>query len=163
MRPRTRNFATPARGCFNAMTVVNTIGFTKKTLRDFIGLLKSAQVGTLVDVRLRNTSQLAGWSKYPDFAYLLEEGFGIRYEHHPALAPTAELLDQYKKDLDWAKYDMNFTRLLAARNPEAECLTLLSRGTICLLCTEATAERCHRRIVAEYIAAISPGVEIKHL
>ena len=80
---------------------VFTIGFTKKSLKQFIELLKSVGVQTIIDVRLRNTSQLAGWSKYPDFAYLLEAGFGIGYEHHPEFAPTDALLDTYKKEGDW--------------------------------------------------------------
>jgi uncharacterized protein (DUF488 family) len=145
------------------MRVVCTIGFTKKTLERFVTLLRAAHVATVVDVRLRNTSQLAGWSKYPDLPFLLKEGFGIGYEHHPGLAPTAELLDRYKKDHDWALYEMDFKQLIEDRRPAAECRQLLDSGTICLLCTETTADRCHRRLVAEYMQQLDTGVEIRHL
>ena len=145
------------------MATVNTIGFTKKTLRDFVGLLRSAGVATLVDVRLRNTSQLAGWSKYPDFAFMLDEGFGIKYEHHLQLAPTAEMLDRYKKDRDWPAYEAEFNRLLATRKLDDECRTLMAGKGICLLCTEPTPERCHRRLVAEYMARLDSGLDIRHL
>jgi uncharacterized protein (DUF488 family) len=145
------------------MTTIFTIGFTKKSLRDFVETLRRAGVKRVVDVRLRNTSQLAGWSKQPDFAYLLEEGFGLAYEHHPELAPTDELLDAYKKDHDWARYEARFNKLLADRGPEAEARELLKKDSICLLCAEPSADKCHRRMVAEYLQSLAPETEVKHL
>ncbi len=145
------------------MATIYTIGFTKKTLREFIESLRGAGVRRVIDVRLRNTSQLAGWSKYPDFAYLLEEGFDIAYEHHPEFAPTGEMLEAYKKNRDWQWYEQEFNRLLARRHPEAEGHALIAQVGICLLCTEPTPDKCHRRLVAEYLAGLQPGVEIKHL
>jgi uncharacterized protein (DUF488 family) len=143
--------------------MIYTIGFTKKSLKDFIDALRGARVRAVIDVRLRNTSQLAGWSKYPDFAFLLEEGFHIRYEHHPQFAPTAELLDAYKKSGDWQWYETEFKRLLAVRNPESEGRALMAADRICLLCAEPEPDRCHRRLVAEYLMNLAPGVEVKHL
>jgi uncharacterized protein (DUF488 family) len=145
------------------LTKIFTIGFTKKSLQQFIELLRRSAVHSVIDVRLRNTSQLAGWSKYPDFAYLLEEGFGVAYEHHPEFAPTDELLDAYKENQDWPVYEEAFRRLLATRNPETEAHELLQKESICLLCTEPTADKCHRRLVAEYLASLEPEVEIEHL
>jgi len=145
------------------MTKIHTIGFTKKSLRQFIDLLRRAGVNTVIDVRLRNTSQLAGWSKYPDFAYLLEAGFDIAYEHHPEFAPTDELLDGYKQNRDWQAYEDEFRQLLNARNPEVGSRALLQKDNLCLLCTEPTADKCHRRLVAEYLAGLQPGSEIEHL
>jgi uncharacterized protein (DUF488 family) len=145
------------------MAVIFTIGFTKKSLRDFIGILRRAGVKRVVDVRLRNTSQLAGWSKQPDFAYLLEEGFRIAYEHHPEFAPTDELLDAYKKDRDWARYEEQFNQLLAERRPETEARELLNKDSVCLLCAEPKADKCHRRMVAEYLRSLAPETEVKHL
>jgi uncharacterized protein (DUF488 family) len=145
------------------MAIIYTIGFTKKSLRDFIETLRRAGVKRVVDVRLRNTSQLAGWSKQPDFAYLLEEGFGIAYEHHPEFAPTDELLDAYKQDRDWPRYEERFNQLLERRRPEAEARELLGKDSICLLCAEPKADKCHRRMVAEYLQARAPGIEVRHL
>ena len=145
------------------MAIIYTIGFTKKSLRDFVETLRREGVKRVVDVRLRNTSQLAGWSKQPDFAYLLEEGFRIAYEHRPEFAPTDELLDAYKRDRDWARYEERFNQLLAERRPEAEARELLKKDSICLLCAEPAANKCHRRMVAEYMQSLAPDTEVKHL
>ncbi|MGH9802111.1 MAG: DUF488 family protein, N3 subclade [Blastocatellia bacterium] len=145
------------------MATVFTIGFTKKSLREFVETLRAAGVRRVVDVRLRNTSQLAGWSKQPDFGFLLEEGFGIAYEHRPEFAPSDEILDAYKKGSDWSGYEEKFNRLLEERKPEKESRELLAKEAICLLCAEPTAEHCHRRLVAEYLRKLSPKIEIKHL
>jgi uncharacterized protein (DUF488 family) len=146
------------------MPVVHTIGFTKKSLEQFIGLVRSAGNERVIDVRLRNTSQLAGWSKYPDFAYLLREGFGLDYEHKPEFAPTDELLDRYKKDKDWQSYESDFSRLLQTRNPVDAARSIISGKAACLLCTEPEADKCHRRLVAEYLARVGGrDVVIKHL
>ncbi|HWX40033.1 MAG TPA: DUF488 domain-containing protein [Blastocatellia bacterium] len=145
------------------MPTIYTIGFTKKSLREFIGLLRGAGVRTVADIRLRNTSQLAGWSKQPDFAFLLSEGFGIAYEHHPEFAPTAELLDGYKRTRDWPVLETSFRSLLADRAPESDGRALLAKEGACLLCTETTADKCHRRLVAEYLASLAPDLRIVHL
>ena len=145
------------------MAHIFTIGFTKKSLKEFIELLKNAGVQTLIDIRLRNTSQLAGWSKYPDFAYLLETGFGIRYEHHPEFAPTDELLDTYKKAGDWQWYEEKFNHLLVSRELTEAGQTLLEKDNICLLCAEPTADKCHRRLVADYLASLKTESTITHL
>ena len=145
------------------MPTIFTIGFTKKSLRDFVETLRRAGVRRVIDVRLRNTSQLAGWSKQPDFAFLLEAGFGIAYEHHPEFAPTDDLLDAYKKDHDWLRYEELFNQLIAERRPEAEARDLLSKDSICLLCTEPQADKCHRRLVANYLQSLATEFEVKHL
>ncbi|HMV47443.1 MAG TPA: DUF488 domain-containing protein [Blastocatellia bacterium] len=145
------------------MTTVFTIGFTKKSLRQFIETLRAAGVRRVVDVRLRNTSQLAGWTKLPDFAYLLEEGFSIAYEHRPEFAPSDEILDKYKSGADWTGYEDAFNRLLRERQPKQQARELLAKEAICLLCAEPTPDKCHRRLVAEYLRELAPGIEIKHL
>ena len=145
------------------MATIYTIGFTKKSLQEFIGLLRGAGVRTVADIRLRNTSQLAGWSKQPDFAFLLSDGFGIAYQHRPEFAPTAELLDSYKKTRDWPVMETSFRSLLAERSPEAEGRALIAREGTCLLCTETTADKCHRRLVAEYLVGLNPELRIVHL
>jgi len=140
-----------------------TIGFTKKTAREFFTALREAGVRRVVDVRLSNASQLAGFTKKGDLAYFLREIGGIDYVHRPDLAPTDEILAAYKKKaIDWAGYERQFNALLAARRIEA----LVSPGEMdgaCLLCSEPTAAQCHRRLVAEYIQHIWPGVIITHL
>ena len=110
----------------------------------------------VIDIRLRNTSQLAGFAKRDDLAFLLREGFGIEYHHRPELAPTGEILDAYKADGDWPAYERAFRPLLAERDAVAIGRELLARyQRPCLLCAEPTADHCHRRLVAEWWAAES--------
>jgi uncharacterized protein (DUF488 family) len=145
------------------MTTIHTIGFTKKPLRHFIELLQTAQVDVLIDIRLRNTSQLAGWAKRDDLAYVLEL-VNIAYEHQPDLAPTAEILDGYRKDGDWSTYMRRFRPLLRARDAQSLGEALLTRYQApCLLCSEATPEQCHRRLVAEFWQESIPTIQINHL
>jgi uncharacterized protein (DUF488 family) len=148
------------------MPTIYTIGYTKQTLERFIHLLREAGVEAIIDVRLRNTSQLAGFAKRDDLAFLLGEGFGLAYEHHPELAPTPEILDAYKADGDWPAYERAFRPLLAERDAEALGRELLERfERPCLLCAEPTPEQCHRRLVAEWWAEkLDPdGIEVVHL
>lgn len=142
---------------------LHTIGFTQKSLRRFAELLQDAGVDAIIDIRLRNTGQLAGYAKRDDLAYVLEL-LGIGYEHRPELAPTTEILNTYRKDKDWARYVRHFRPLIADRSIETVATDVLSRyRNPCLLCSEATPEQCHRRLVAEYWQKHIPGLEIVHL
>jgi len=146
------------------MPTIFTIGFQRKSLAEFIGLLRQAGVDAVIDIRLRNTSQLAGYSKKDDLAFLLREGFGMAYEHHPDLAPSDDILDTYRQDKDWAAYEARFQPLLVERQAEEKGRDILSRHrSPCLLCAEPTADRCHRRLVAEYWAGHIPDLTIVHL
>ena len=146
------------------MPVIYTIGYTKKTLEQFIGLLKEAGVAAVIDIRLRNTSQLAGFAKRDDLSFLLREGFQIEYEHHPELAPTPEILDAYKADGDWASCERSFLPLMVERDAVAVGRQVLTEyQSPCLLCAEPTADHCHRRLVAEWWAKHLPGVKVVHL
>jgi len=143
---------------------VYTIGYKGKSLQDFINQLRAAGVDAVIDIRLRNTSHLAGFTKRDDLAFLLQEGFGIAYEHHPELAPTPEIREAYLADKDWAAYEAQFLPLLHERHAEAVGQDILARfRSPCLLCAEPTAEHCHRRLVAEHWAAHLPGVTVVHL
>jgi uncharacterized protein (DUF488 family) len=141
-----------------------TIGYQRKPLSAFIGQLREAGVDAVIDVRLRNTSHLAGYTKRDDLAFLLREGFGIAYEHHPELAPTPDILGAYHEDHDWAAYESRFLPLLAERAAEAVGREVMAcYRAPCLLCAEPTADRCHRRLVAEYWAGRIQGLTIVHL
>jgi uncharacterized protein (DUF488 family) len=146
------------------MPTIYTIGFRRKPLSEFIAALRHAGVDAVIDVRLRNTSQLAGYTKRDDLAFLLREGFDVAYEHHPELAPTPEILDAYRQDEGWDAYVAQFRPLLAERQAEAVGREIVARyHAPCLLCAEPTAERCHRRLVAEHWAAHLPHLTIVHL
>ncbi len=140
-----------------------TIGFTRKSAEQFFTRLKQPGLMRLVDVRLNNVSQLAGFAKKNDLRFFLREICGIDYLHFTELAPTQDILDAYKKaGGDWPVYEGQFLALMAARRVEETVdKDLLAGG--CLLCSEATPEHCHRRLVAEYLREKWGGVEIEHL
>lgn len=143
---------------------IYTIGFTQTTAEHFFRRLISAGVGRLLDVRLNNTSQLAGFAKAKDLPYLLRELVGATYEHQPLLAPTQQLLDDYKKQKgDWAIYEAGFLALMEGRRIDQVLSPADFGRRTALLCSEATAEFCHRRLVVEFLAARWPGVQAKHL
>lgn len=145
------------------MTTLYTIGFTKTTARGFFGRLREAGITTLLDVRLNNRSQLAGFSKAVDLEYFLEGLLGARYEHRLDLGPTKSLLDRYKaRQIDWHAYHDGFRDLLVQRQIERGDRAPFEGPTV-LLCSEPTAEHCHRRVVAEYLAARWGDVDVHHL
>lgn len=140
-----------------------TIGFTKKSAEQFFDRLKQPGLKRLVDARLNNVSQLAGFTKKDDLKFFIREICKIDYVHMPELAPTQDILDAYKKNGgDWSTYEKQFLALLAARRIEDKLDKSLIEGG-CLLCSESTPEHCHRRLVAEYLRDKWGNVEIQHL
>jgi uncharacterized protein (DUF488 family) len=143
--------------------VLCTIGFTKKSAEQFFSLLKRNGVSLLADIRLNNSGQLAGYTKAKDLAYFLSL-LGIKYEHWKDFAPTKELRNSYHSDWNFEKYAQEYTSLVTQRRAiERLRQGLFESETVCLLCSEATAEKCHRRVAADLIRESSPGLEIKHL
>ena len=147
------------------MRKIFTIGFTKLTAEEFFTCLEKNRVKTIVDVRLYNTSQLLGFSKYPDIEYFLRKIAGIDYFHDLYFTPTERILDSYKKKyITWEEYEEAFAALMAARDIDDYILKNYSDAeNYCLLCTEVSPENCHRRLVAEKIAAVLGDVKIVHL
>lgn len=145
------------------MMKIYSIGFTEKTAEKFFTLIKSQPIKTLVDVRLNNVSQLAGFAKKKDLEFFLRELCGVEYAHVPELAPTKEMLDPYKKGkVSWEIYEDNFLNLMAKRNIERIDKSLISDG--CLLCSEHKPHHCHRRLVIEYLNKHwDTDFEVKHL
>jgi uncharacterized protein (DUF488 family) len=142
---------------------VFTIGFTKKSARQFFTKLKDAGVRRLIDVRLNNTSQLSGFAKKEDLQYLLGEVGRIEYLHLPVLAPTQDLLDAFKKRKgSWREYETGFLRLMSERHIEDK-LEPTTFEDSCLLCSEDQPLHCHRRLVAEYLREKWGNLEIDHL
>ena len=140
-----------------------TIGFTKKSAEQFFESLHLAGVKRVVDVRLNNVSQLAGFAKKNDLAYFLKQLCHMDYLHLPSLAPTKEMLDAYKKKRgSWEAYERAFIDLMVARKIETE----IDRETLrdaCLLCSEDKPHYCHRRLVVEYLREHWGNVKVEHL
>jgi uncharacterized protein (DUF488 family) len=140
-----------------------TIGFTKKPARRFFELLRKSGAKRIVDVRLNNVSQLAGFAKKDDLAYFAKEICGMDYVHLPVLAPTQEMLDQYKKQRgDWSAYERQFLDLMKQRRIE-ETVPREAVADGCLLCSEDKPHHCHRRLVAEYLKQHWGDVDVAHL
>jgi len=140
-----------------------TIGFTKKNAKEFFETLKKNGVKNLVDIRLNNKSQLAGFTKQDDLEYFLNEICGIGYVHMPILAPSEDMLKRYQDEsLSWEAYERDFKDLLKKRNAIKDIKQDLIDGA-CLLCSEPTADQCHRRLVAEYIKNHFKNIVIVHL
>ena len=144
---------------------VYTIGFTQKSAKDFFGLIKRNEIELLIDIRLNNVSQLAGFAKGKDLEYFLKEICGCKYVHDDLFAPTKELLDDYRaKKISWTKYEEIFAKIINVRNLADRFKKLYSNSEkVCLLCTEPTAEQCHRRLLAEYLQENIKDIEIIHI
>jgi len=143
---------------------VYTIGFTQKNAEQFFKLIKSGSINTLLDVRLNNVSQLAGFSKRDDLRFFLRELCGIEYVHVPEWAPTKDILNAYKKnEMSWEIYEDKFLNLMAKRNIEKDVSPdLIENG--CLLCSEHKPHHCHRRLVVEYLNKTTDlDLIVKHL
>lgn len=144
-------------------TTLFTIGFTKKSAEEFFTLLGKAGVRRVIDIRLNNVSQLAGFAKKDDLRFFLKAIGGIDYVHMPELAPSKEVLENYRKNKgSWETYRSEFLQLIARRRIEKQ----LSRDIIdraCLLCSEASPSRCHRSLVAQYLVDRWSDVEVVHL
>jgi uncharacterized protein (DUF488 family) len=130
---------------------VYTIGFTQKSAQQFFDLLRRAHVKRVVDVRLNNSGQLAGFSKQNDLMFFLRELGGIEYVHVPELAPTPDILDTYKKHKgSWEVYEQEFLSLMEKRRiEETVAREVIDQG--CLLCSEHKPHHCHRRLVVDYL------------
>jgi uncharacterized protein (DUF488 family) len=143
---------------------IYSIGFTKKGAGEFFGALKAAGIERLLDVRLNNTSQLAGFAKQSDLKYFLEEICGAAYEREPLLAPTQEILDAFKKQKgSWETYTEAYLALIRSRRVESAISQERFKKRTVLLCSEASAEHCHRRLALEYLQQHWNDVVIHHL
>lgn len=141
---------------------IYTIGYTKKSAREFFTRLQEAGVKKIIDVRLHNASQLAGFAKRDDLAYFAETICGVPYEHILEFAPTEDMFEEYRKRKgSWENLERGFRALIAKRKIEKMDPKRLDGG--CLVCSEDTPHHCHRRLVAEYLASKWQGVEVIHL
>jgi len=142
---------------------IYTIGFAGKSAEQFFTLLIEHHVTRVVDVRLNNVNQLAAFSKRDDLRYFLKHLAEIDYVHLPQLAPSEELLRGYRSEsMSWPEYEQRYMQLLTDRNA-SQYIDMALFDCACLLCSEATPEHCHRRLLAEYIGHLFPDLSIVHL
>ena len=142
---------------------VFTIGYTRKSAREFFGIIKANKVDVLIDVRLYNNTQLAGFSKSRDLEFFLAELCGCGYVWAKQFAPNPALFNEYKNgQIDWAGYEAEYRDFLNA-HLGLDFFRLYQGKRICLLCAEDTPEHCHRRLLAEKIAGEYDDVTVTHL
>ena len=143
---------------------IYTIGFTQKSAEQFFEILKQAGIKRVIDIRLKNNSQIAGFTKSRDLEYFLQRILKADYVHILDLAPTQEILNDYqRKKIGWDEYERRFRDLIRERRIEKKVNRKLFRGKSVLLCSEPTADKCHRRLVAEYLKEKWINVTIVHL
>lgn len=142
-----------------------TIGFTQKTAEKFFNLLKENGVSVVIDIRLNNTSQLAGFSKYPDIEYFLSTVCDIKYIHEPKFAPSEITLKRYKKkEIDWNTYKQEFNKTMNERNIDSLINNYyLKLDDVCLLCSEQKPINCHRMLIAERFYNLNNTISVHHL
>ena len=145
--------------------VLYTIGFTQKSAQQFFELIKSNSIDMLVDIRLNNKSQLAGFTKGADLRYFLGEICNCKYQHCIEYAPTKDILDSYKKKaISWDEYVRQYIPLMQKRNAVQMFAERFAKyRAVCLLCSEPTPENCHRRLLSEMIVAEYPETTVKHI
>jgi uncharacterized protein (DUF488 family) len=145
------------------MIKLYTIGFTGKPAEKFFNLLRDAKVQKLVDTRINNVSQLAAFAKSPDLQFFAKEIGNMSYEHKLDFAPTIELLKKYRnKKINWEEYEIEYLNLLDDRKI-ASTTDIEKLHENCFLCSEHTPEKCHRRLLAEYLQHVKNDIEIIHL
>jgi uncharacterized protein (DUF488 family) len=145
------------------MIKIFTIGFTGKSAEEFFNLLRDAGVNKIVDTRINNVSQLAGFAKESDLKFFAKEIGNMAYQHNIDFAPTKELLSKYRdKKISWQEYEIEYLNLLDMRHV-AQKTEIEKLHENCLLCSEHTPEKCHRRLLAEYLKHVKNDVEIIHL
>ncbi len=143
---------------------IYTVGFAGKSAEEFFGLLEANEIRRVMDVRLRNTTQLAGFTKRDDLEFFLRRIGRIKYEHEPLLTPTDEMLDAYRsKKLSWDEYESSYRSLLEERAAAKRLKRAPFRSRTALLCSEPEPAKCHRRVAVEYLAARWPCVKVVHI
>lgn len=145
--------------------VLYTIGFTQKSAEQFFELIKKHKIELLLDIRLNNKSQLAGFTKGKDLEYFLDQICACKYDHCIDCAPTKEILDAYKKkQISWNDYEKIYRPLMEKRKAVEIVLNKADQYEhVCLLCSEPSPEQCHRRLLAELVAASDPTIRIEHI
>ena len=143
---------------------IYTIGYTKKSAKTFFELLIANGIERLIDIRLNNTSQLSGFTKKNDLKYFLNKLVGIEYYHFDFLAPSKEIRDAYRENKDWEQYAKQFRQLMEKRRAfENINKKFFVEKSCCLLCSEATPEKCHRHLVSEKLKERWEDVETIHI
>lgn len=144
---------------------IYTIGFTKKNAEQFFGLLETNNINLVLDIRLNNTSQLAGFAKYPDIKYFLKRISDIEYIHDQMFSPEDNTLKKYKKsEINWDEYKLEFEDTMNGREITNHIKTNYGKyNNICLLCSESSANQCHRTLVAEKFKKVFQDLTIINL
>jgi len=145
------------------MVKLYTIGFTNKSARRFFDLLQKNGVTKIIDTRINNVSQLSGFAKGQDLEFFAESVANIDYRHELDFAPTKDMLERYrKKQISWDEYTDEYIALIKSRGVQNK-VRPKDLDHACFLCSEHMPEKCHRRLLAEYLRDSYPEIQIIHL
>ena len=140
-----------------------TIGYTKKSAEKFFEIMSDNKIEIVADVRLYNSTQLAGFSKSVDLQYFLKKICGCNYIALKQLAPNPSLFENYKNGkTTWNEYEKIYNKFLDTQ-ANLDFFYAFKNKRICILCAESTPEHCHRRLIAEKISKTHDNVKITHL
>lgn len=146
--------------------MIYTIGSNRKSAETFFELLRRNDVRFLLDIRLRNSSQLAGFAKGNDLEYFTGRILGIGYRHDVRFAPDEGLFEVRKsKGLNMEQFALKFWETLEERDMKQVLLDEYAgvMDGICLMCSEEDHRECHRSVVAGYISDVFGGTEVVNL
>jgi uncharacterized protein (DUF488 family) len=145
------------------MKKLYTMGYTQKPAKKFFNLIDKYEIKRIIDIRLHNNTQLAGFTKQNNLKYFLKRLSDCDYCHIPLMAPSKDIFDDSKKNgLEWKEYASRFNKLINQRKIEQ----LINEDDIdgaCLLCCEPEATNCHRSLVAEYLQKYFGDIQIIHI
>ena len=103
---------------------IYTIGFAKKYALEFFKALRRSRARHLWDIRLHNTSQLAGFTKRDDLSYFLRIIVDMEYHEVPILAPEDSFLSEYRTNGDWPQFERSYLELIRqSQVDDCDCLT----------------------------------------
>jgi uncharacterized protein (DUF488 family) len=141
---------------------IYTIGYTPKTAEQFFELIKKNNIKLLLDIRLNNKSQIAGFTKRENLPYFLWELCQCKYEHCLEFTPNEEMYNE--KKISWERYTRDYIILIESRGTYKNFIDRFADyENICLLCSESTPDRYHRRLLAEMIIQNNPDTILTHL
>jgi uncharacterized protein (DUF488 family) len=140
-----------------------TIGYERLLPAELVAELQAAGIERLIDVRYRPQSRRPGMSK-TRLAQLLTD-HGIAYEHRKPLGTPPDIRWLYKhgRTAEGAPKFREHVERTAAQELDDLAAELDHGPRTVLLCLEADAAVCHRRVLTEALRRRSPGLEVVDL
>jgi uncharacterized protein (DUF488 family) len=144
------------------MRPIATIGYEKAALGDVIARLKAAQIGLLIDVRAVAASRRAGFSKTLLSGSLREAGLDYLHLRDLGTPKSGRQAARAGRIEEMTAIFNAHMQTASAQGALVQAMDAATKGRVCLLCYEADAACCHRKIVADQMSD-RLGATIIHL